>query len=178
MSRRCLILVWMVAGLQVLSVGQNPPSQNSPAQAPVDDSSRTAPAAPLSAVAGMQEDGTDDSSGTLPQIPALLGGIGITPSFLSEMERSNYLRFGLNVGATYDDNPLLVSSGASSNTSESIFPNIEIDQSTSRIRWTLGYAGGLTVNQNDTVQNQTSQNVNFDSHYRLSPHVNLRIAEN
>jgi hypothetical protein len=180
MSTRCgLILVWMVAGLQVLSVGQNPPPENPPSQTPVDDNSRTAPAAPLSAVAGMQEEGgADDTGNTLPQIPALLGGIGISPAFLSEMERSNYLRAGLNVSATYDDNPLLLSSGQSSNTSESIFPNIKIDQTTSRMHWTLGYAGGLTVNQKFTSQNQGSHNVIFDSRYRLSPHVNLRVAEN
>ena len=170
----------MVAGLQVLSAGQNPPPQNPPAQSPGDDdaSARTAPAAALSAIAGMQtEGGTEDTSSDLPQIPGLLGGIGITPAFLSEMERSNYLRGGVNVGAAYDDNPLLLSIGQSSNTSESIFPNIKIDQRSSRMRWTLGYAGGLTVNQRFTNQNQGSHNLNFDSQYRLSPHVNLRVAE-
>ena len=170
----------MVAGLQVLSAGQNPPPQNPPAQSPGDDdaSARTAPAAALSAIAGMQtEGGTEDTSSDLPQIPGLLGGIGISPAFLSEMERSNYLRGGVNVGAAYDDNPLLLSIGQSSNTSESIFPNIKIDQRSSRMRWTLGYAGGLTVNQRFTNQNQGSHNLNFDSQYRLSPHVNLRVAE-
>jgi hypothetical protein len=123
------------------------------------------------------EGGTEDTSSDLPQIPGLLGGIGISPAFLSEMERSNYLRGGVNVGAAYDDNPLLLSIGQSSNTSESIFPNIKIDQRSSRMRWTLGYAGGLTVNQRFTNQNQGSHNLNFDSQYRLSPHVNLRVAE-
>ena len=81
------------------------------------------------------------------------------------------------MGAAYDDNPLLVPSGAESNTSETIFPNIKIEESSSRMRWTLGYAGGLTVNQKITSQNQGSHNLNFDSQYRLSPHVNLRVAE-
>ncbi len=173
--RRCLILGWMVAGLQVLSAGQNPP-----AQSPADDgaSARTAPAAALSAIAGMEpESGADDASTDLPQIPALLGGKRTSSAFLSELERSNYLRGGVNVGATYDDNPLLLSSGES-NTSESIFPNVNIEESTSRIRWSLAYAGGLTVNQKITNQNQGSHNLIFDSQYRLSPHVNLRIAEN
>ena len=178
--RRCLILGWMVAGLQVLSAGQNPPPQNPPAQSPGDDGTvRTAPAAALSAIAGMQsEGGTEDASSDLPRIPALLGGTGISSAFISELERSNYLRGGVNVGAVYDDNPLLLSSGVESNTSETIFPNIRIEESTSRMRWTLGYAGGLTVNQKITSQNQGSHNLNFDSQYRLSPHVNLRVAEN
>jgi len=154
--RRYLILVWMVAGLQVLSAAQNAPPQNPPAQSPGSDdaSARTAPAAALSAIAGMQtEGGTEDASSDLPQIPALLGGMGISTAFVSELERSNYLRGGVNVGATYDDNPLLAPSGQVSNTSESIFPNIKIDESSSRMHWMLGYAGGLTVNQKITNQN-------------------------
>src|ERR1019366_7527455 len=105
-------------------------------------------------------------------------GQGTSAAFLSELERSNFLRGGINVSATYDDNPLLLSSGVVSNTSETIFPSIRIEESSSRMRWTLGYAGGLTVNQKITNENQGSQNLNFDSQYRLSPHVNLRVAEN
>ena len=178
--RRCLILVWVVAALQVLSTGQDQPSQNSPVQSPSDDGTvRTAPAPALSAIAGIQgESGTEDTNNDLPRIPGLLGGRGTPPTFLHEMERSNYLRGGVNVSATYDDNPLLLSSGVVSNTSESIFPNIGIQESSSRARWTLGYAGGLTVNQNITSENNGSHNLNFDSQFRLSPHVNLRVAEN
>jgi hypothetical protein len=179
--RPCVILVLLVVGFQVVSVGQDQPSQNPPAQSPGGDdaSARTAPAAALSAIAGMQTDGsTQDASSDLPRIPALLGGTGISSAFTSELERSNYLRGGVNVGAAYDDNPLLTTSGAASNTSVSIFPNISIEESSSRIRWKLGYAGGLTINENLTNQNQDSQNLNFDSQFRLSPHVNLRVAEN
>ena len=178
--RHCLILGWMVAGLQILSAGQNPSAQNPPAQTSgsVDASQRTAPAPALSAIAGMEgEVGTEDTSSDLPQIPALLGGAGTSSSFIPELERSNYLRGGVNVGATYDDNPLLLSSGVHSNTSETIFPSLSIEESSSRMRWSFGYAGGLTVNQKITNQNQGSHNLNFDSQYRLSPHVNLRVAE-
>jgi hypothetical protein len=176
--RRCLILAWMVAGLQILSRGQDQPSQNSTTQSSSDDGVRTAPAPALSAIAGMQEEGgTADTSSDLPRIPALLGGQGTSSAFLSELKRSNYLRSGINVSATYDDNPLLLSNGVESNTSETIFPSIRIDESTSRMRWTLGYAGGLTVNQKITSENEGSHNLNFDSQYRLSPHVNLRVAE-
>lgn len=178
--RRCLILVWMVAAFQVLSMGQDQPTQNPPAQSSSDDGAvRTAPAAALSAIAGMEiESGTEDTGNDLPRIPALLGGRGTPPTFLQELERSNYLRGGVNVSGTYDDNPLLLSSGVESNTSESIFPNISIQESSSRARWTLGYAGGLTVNQRITSENNGSHSLNFDSQFRLSPHVNLRVAEN
>ncbi len=176
--RRSLLLGCVAAGLQVIALGQNPTTTAQPDQAPVDNSSRTAPAAPLSGIAGMQGEGdAADTSSELPQIPALLGGTGISSAFVSEMERSNFLRGGINVGSAYDSNAQL-SSPAESNTSVSIFPNIRLEQSTSRMRYTLGYAGGLTINENLPTQNQQAQNVNFDSQFRLSPHVNLRIAEN
>ncbi len=176
-----------MAGLEVLAGAQNPP-QDQMSQTPSTQSSgssgsgtaTTAPAAEISPLAGLlagMGGDVEDTSGQLPQIPALLGGRGMSMAFVSEMERSNYLRGGVNVGATYDSNPLLLSNGES-NTSETIFPNIKIEESTSRMRWSLGYAGGLTVNQKLTTQNQGSHSLNFDSQYRLSPHVNLRVAEN
>src|SRR5208282_4894543 len=177
--RPCLILVLVLAGFRVVSVGQDQPPQNPPVQSPSDNENRQAPAAAVSAIAGMQTEGnTEDTGSDLPRIPALLGGAGISSAFVTELERSNYLRGGVNVGAVYDDNPLLLATGTESNTSETVFPNIKIEESTSRIRWSLGYAGGLTVNQKITSQNQGSQSLNFDSQYRLSPHVNLRVAEN
>ncbi|MGA8540600.1 MAG: hypothetical protein WB566_13935 [Terriglobales bacterium] len=166
-----------MATLSVLTAAQSPTVQNLPPQSSVD-ASKPAPAGAVSALIGMLPEGSDDTSADLPQIPALLGGPGISSAFISELERSNYLRGGVNVGAVYDSNPLLLSSGTESNTSESIFPNIRIEESSSRLRWTLGYAGGLTINQKITSQNQGSHNLNFDSQYRLSPHVNLRVAEN
>jgi hypothetical protein len=197
MSARISLMVGlMVAGLTALAAGQNQPAQNQPAQnqpaqnqppqpnspveSSIDSGVRTAPATALSSIAGLQSGvDSEDTSKSLPQIPALLGGSGISPEFLSELERSNYLRAGVNVGATYDDNPLLAPSGQQvSNTSESIFPNISIEQTSSRARWNLGYAGGLTVNQKITSLDEGSHNLNFNSQYRLSPHINLRVAEN
>src|SRR6266853_2916062 len=179
MSIRCCgIVVWILAGLQFTASAQSSSGQNSPAEAS-GDATRTAPAAALSSMAGVEVEGSaSDTNSSLPQIPAILGGPAISASFISELERSNYLRAGLNIGAVYDDNPLLVSSGAASNTSESIFPNVRIEESSSRMRWSLGYAGGLTVNQKFTSQNEGSHSLIFDLQYRLSPHVSLRIAEN
>ncbi len=169
----------MVAMVEILSVGQNAPSQSPSSQSSGDASTAAAPAGATSAISGLlPEGGTGDTNSSLPQIPALLGGMGISSATASEAQKSNYLRGGVNVSAAYDDNPLLVSSGGESNTSETIFPSIRIEESTARVRWSLGYAGGLTVNQKITSQNTGSQNLSFDSQYRLSPHVNLRMAEN
>ena len=180
LQRRPFMIGLMVAGIQVLLLGQSSNSQTAPAPSAGQESARVAPATALTAIAGMQieGDGEEGTSSDLPQIPALLGGKGFATAFLSELQRSNYLRGGVNIGATYDDNPLLLSSRTESNTSETIFPNIEIEETTSRMRWTLGYAGGWTINQKLTSQNQGSHSVNFDSQFRLSPHVNLRVAEN
>lgn len=187
----------MVAGLQILSVAQDQSSQapttqdtttqdtTTQTQDPTTQNSvndgtiRTAPAPALSGIVGMESGSSADDTNNddLPKIPSFLGGRGTSASFLSELKRENFLRGGLNVSMFYDSNPLLLPSGAQSNTSETIFPNIAIEESTSRTRWTLGYAGGLTVNQNITAQNQYAQNLNFDSQFRLSPHVNLRATE-
>src|SRR3984893_2944496 len=178
--RRWLILVLVGGGMQLFAIGQNPPSQNPPGQNSGEGSGseRTAPAPALTGIVGMQSEGeAEDASSTLPQIPSFLGGEGINTTVLSKMDRSNYLRGGVNVGAVCDDNPLLVSIGQTSNTSESIFPNIRIEESTSRTRWSLGYAGRPSVNQKIPSQNQGSHSLIFDSHSRLSPHVNLRVAE-
>jgi hypothetical protein len=177
--RGCLILALAVIGSQIIAAAQDPAPQNPPVQGSSDNGARQAPARALSAIAGMQPEGgaEEGSANDVPPIPALLGGAGISSAFLSELERSNYLRAGVNVGAAYDDNPVLLSGGAQSNTSVSIFPNFSIEESTSRTRWKLAYAGGLTINENLPNQNQQAQNVNFDSQFRLSPHVNLRAAE-
>jgi hypothetical protein len=119
----------------------------------------------------------EDTSGNLPQMPALLGGPGMSLAFRSEQERSNYLRAGLNIGAAYDDNAQMTPSSTIGNTTYSVFPNISIEQTRSRTRWTLGYAAGLTVNQKLPNRYTVSQDLNFSSQFRLSPHVNLRVAE-
>ena len=166
------ILVLVLIGLPMLAVGQDPP--------PAADSSSATRAVPAGAVSGLVEAGTqseDETSGDSLEIPAMLGGRTGSLAFLSEMDRSNYLRLGLNVGVAYDDNALLSSSDQVGNTAFSVFPNIAISQSSSRMRWSLGYGAGLTVNQRFSNGNQGTHNLNFDSEFRLSPHVNLRVAE-
>src|ERR1700690_1182452 len=98
--RRHLILACVVAGLQAFSAGQSQLPQNAPSQSSGDASVKPAPAGQVSALVGMLPAGdADDTSATLPQIPAILGGPGISTAFISELERSNYLRGGMNVGA-------------------------------------------------------------------------------
>jgi len=169
--RNHAILGFLLTGAQVLSTGQNPPAQG-------NDASRSVPAPALSGVVGMDSPlPEEDTNGDVPQIPPMLGGPKMSLALRSESERSNYIRGGLNVGGTYDDNALLTPHNTLGNTTFSVFPNISIEQARSRMKWTLGYAAGLTVNERLSSRNQGSHDLNFDAQFRLSPHVNLRIAE-
>jgi hypothetical protein len=170
----------VLIGLALLAVGQNPPAQNPPAQNTGEGPSatRSVPAAALSGMIGVDTQFGDESGEDLPRIPAMLGGRGASLAFVSELERSNYLRGGVNVGAGYEDNPFLASGRPVGTTIFSVFPNIAIEESTSRMRFSSKYEGGITVNERLPNNNRGSHDLSFDSEFRLSPHVNLRAAEN
>lgn len=151
-----------------------------------DDSSPGSHTAAAPALAGgyLMPEGTEgsvDSTWTSnhPIVPAMVGGYTTSMAVGQEMERSNYVRGGITAQTTYDDNAYASNSSGSpvSNYSVSIFPQISLDQSRSRLRWVLNYGGGFTFNQQLSTQNQTSQNFGFDFQYRLSPHVNVRASE-
>jgi hypothetical protein len=109
--------------------------------------------------------------------PALLGGDSGSLAFSSELERSNYIKGGIAVGATYDDNAANSSTTRVGDFSYSILPNIQLDQTRSRLHWELGYFGGFTVNQRLSARNQGSHNLNGSLQYRLSPHMDLRLSD-
>jgi hypothetical protein len=111
--------------------------------------------------------------------PALLTGDASSLSFSPEMERSNYLRLGIGVGATYDDNASNASTpeGRIGDFGYTVTPSIQLDQTRSRLHWTLGYNAGLTVNQRLTQRNQGTHNLIGTLQYRLSPHVDLRLSD-
>ena len=177
------ILTLLTISLQAVTLGQNQPASTRPAQdqgtpQQGEDASRATPAPALTGVVGIDSAiAEEDTNGTLPAIPSLLGGPQLSMALGGEAERSNYLRAGLNVGATYDDNALLTPQDSKSNTTFSVFPNISLEQVRSRMKWKLAYAAGLTVNQRLSNRNQGSHDLNFDSQFRLSPHVSLRVAE-
>lgn len=180
--------VLLFAGLSMFAQTQTPtqaPTQTQTQdQQPPSDSSQSGDrsGAPAAAVGGaLLVPGTDESEGESywmkrPVVPAIVGGYGSSLAFGSEMERSNYIRGGVTLQTTYDDNPFLTNPSVT-NYTYSIFPQISLDQSRSRVRWLLNYAGGYTYNQKLSNQNQTSQNFNFDVEYRVSPHVNVRATE-
>jgi hypothetical protein len=111
------------------------------------------------------------------QVPAIFSGASSSLAFSSETERSNYLRGGVTVGANFDDNALSTAQNPVSDLSYSVLPYIALDQTRSRLQWTLAYHGGLTVNQRLTQRNQGSHALSGDLTYRLSPHVALHLRD-
>lgn len=109
-------------------------------------------------------------------LPVSNGANALT--FSSEQARTNYLRGGLTLGSSYDDNALNSGSNRVDNFTYSVLPHIVWDQSTSRLRWTLDYAAGLMVNQRFSERNQASHDLGMDLRYRLTPHVNVGIRDN
>jgi hypothetical protein len=109
--------------------------------------------------------------------PALLNGQAASLEFTPELERSNFLRGGISVGATYDDNATDTTANRVGDFGYSILPHIELDQARPRLHWTVNYFGGFTANQRLTARNQGSHNLTGTLQFRLSPHVDLRLSD-
>jgi len=184
MSSRCVwTLIVLLAVLEGLASAQSQQtgdqgtqSQGTPQTGEDSGTARSTPAPALSGIAGMETElgGSDEDA---PQIPGFLGGQGNRALLAGELGRSNYLRGGVSVSEGYDDNSFLTTTNQVGNATFSVFPNIAIAQSTPRARWSLEYAGGLSVNQRLTNQNQGAQSLTFNSLFALSPHVTLHAAE-
>ena len=111
------------------------------------------------------------------QVPAPISGAAYPTTYTAE-EKSNYLHGGFIFTTAYSDNVLVGASGQPlSDVSYSVFPNIALDQTTSRLHWVLSYAPGFTFYQRDSGQNQQNQNLSGNFRYRLSPHVTLSLQD-
>jgi len=147
------------------------------ASAPVwsqEQHSVPAPAAtgPISA-AWMNNDDESDRMLTPPPV----SGQGYPVSFTSE-ERANYLRGGVTFNTAYSDNVLgATSSTPVSDMSYSVWPTISIDETSSRLHWTLSYAPGFTFYQRVSARNEADQNLSLGLQYRLSPHVTVSVRD-
>src|SRR5215467_838269 len=93
---------------------------------------------------GMVLGQTDDSGN---QENDFLGNAGLAPVpmpaaisseplvFAPELSRSNYLRGGLTLGTSYDDNILNASSDEIGGFTYSVLPSVSFDMTRSRMRW-------------------------------------------
>lgn len=122
------------------------------------------------------EEATAVSEQRAPAPAFLSGGAGST-DFAPELERSNYLRGGVTVGGTYDDNASSSATNRIDDISYSVMPNITFDITRSRVRWNLAYAGGFIANQRLSERNQGSHDLSAALALKLSPHVNLHLSD-
>ncbi len=159
-------LVFLVS-LPALSQDENPtPQALVPAMVGINQSARPA-----------DETYSPDTSGDRMVTPPPVSGQSY-PIMLTSEERSNYLRGGLSFTGAYTDNALAgLASHPVSDVSYSIAPMIAIDQSTSRLHYTLMYAPGYTFYQRTSELNSQNQNASIQFQYRLSPHVTLSASD-
>jgi hypothetical protein len=143
------------------------------------DSSGAKPAGEGGAIWSRTESSEDARVGEdAPMItPAPFSDEGYSLAFASETPRTNYLRGGLTVGTVYDDN-LVPSSGQDIvDVRYSIWPSLSLQQSRSRLAWSLSYSPGIMVYQRYTSLNGIDHSMALSSDYRLSPHVTLSVED-
>jgi hypothetical protein len=118
---------------------------------------------------------TNSGEGDQMQTPPPVSGDAYPVEVGSEA-RSNYLRFGLVINTAYSDNILPGSgTGAISDASYSIRPQIAFDQTTSRLHQTLTYSPGFTFYQSTHALDQADHSLGEDFQYRFSPHVTASV---
>lgn len=109
--------------------------------------------------------------------PSVVGGMGSSLAFTSEMERSNYLRGGATVLAAYQDNVESTVGNVGSDMSYTLGPFVALDLSRPRYRLDFTYSPGFTFYQKHSFLNQTSQSLALNFSYRLSPHVTFTAQD-
>lgn len=111
-------------------------------------------------------------------LPALLNDDGYSLTFASETPRTNYMSGGVNFLTVYDDNILPLSGPTVTDVKYSVEPNIDLQQSRSRLTWNLAYSPGFRFYQRNRSLNGVDHNLGLSLQYRVSPHVTLSFGEN
>jgi hypothetical protein len=130
----------------------------------------------LSSQAWAQTSGIGIGSDEPMAAPPMVGIGGDSVAFTSEMERSNFLRGGINVQAGYNDN-ILNSAPTEGDMNYTILPSIAFDMSRSRLRWDLSYSPGFTLYQKFSSEDQFQHTFSTSFQYRMTPHVSLALDD-
>lgn len=113
----------------------------------------------------------DDSAMSTP--PPVSG----TP-YASGDTRANYLDLGIGVAPAYTDNFLpSVTATPISETTVSIYPSIELDQSTTRHSERISYSPGFTFYEPSSTLDAFGQSASLGFDFRLSPHISLDLND-
>ncbi len=122
--------------------------------------------------------GTENTDSRMLTPPPVSGQL--YPQVPTSQERSNYLQAGVIFTTAYSDNILGSTgpnSGPVSDESYSVFPTLALNETTTRLHFTLTYAPGFTFYQHTSSLNQANQNASVDFQYRLSPHVTFNARD-
>jgi hypothetical protein len=155
-----------------------------PAWTQDNPSSAPAPAASGPQISGSASTNADtsvnlDNSETPMLTPPPVSGQSYPVAPVAQ-ERSNYLRGGVTFLSAYSDNVLgstATTSAPVSDVSYSVWPTLALDETTTRLHWTLNYAPGFTFYQRTSARNEQDQNASINFQYRLSPHVTFSAAD-
>lgn len=111
------------------------------------------------------------------QTPPPVSGTPYPTRILAEA-RSNYMRASFAFSTAYNDNLLAGSSATPINdVSYTIWPTISVDQTSPRMHQSFTYDPGFTFYQQTSGWNEQSQSLNYESQYRLSPHISLGVQD-
>lgn len=165
-QRLAVLALSLSLGTPVWAQTDNTPAQQpAPATAGVDNSA-TAP-----------DTYNPDTSGDRMMTPPPVSG-QTYPVALASEERSNYLLGGISFTSAYTDNAVGgVTGHPVSDISNSVFPVVALDETTSRLHSLLTYAPGFTFYQRTSALNSANQNASIQFEYRLSPHVTFSARD-
>jgi hypothetical protein len=110
-------------------------------------------------------------------VPPPVSGQDYSSEFAGETA-SNYLRGGFTITSAYSNN--ISGAGGSkpvSGMSFSIWPAIALDKTTPQLHLVLNYSPGFTFYQHTSAYNQTTQNVDINFQYRLSPNLTVSLQD-
>lgn len=148
-NRTCLILVMLV--WPVLAGAQQP----QPAYGLENNSNSDAPLA----------------------VPIALNGQGGSLAFQSETPAESLLSGAVRFTGAYSDNALLTSTNKIGNFAYTVHPELAWSQITPRLTLNVGMDGGLMMNTNIGVENQSSESANLQASWRLTQHLTLRVDD-
>lgn len=133
----------------------------------------------LFAVSAVQVWSQTDSSQASNQTawhPTVNGDTG-SLAFSPESQRVNLLTGGVTFSGTYDDNAFSTYRDHIGSAGAMITPNLSITEQRTRSVVTLNYNPGFLWSQESPVHSEESQNVDFNTQYRLTERVTVRIHQ-
>ncbi len=120
---------------------------------------------------------TDTADEVQLQVPPPVSGQAYPSEFAGETP-SNVLRGGLGFSSAYVSN--VWGSGGSQPVNDvtySIWPTIALDKTTPQLHMVLNYSPGFTFYQHTSAYNQSTQNVDINVQYRLSPYLTVSVQD-